>query len=94
MNETSKNELTKAGVVSRVCHDPPIRVMKNMNTLLATSILYLLFGIIFTVFAIQQVRLNGWGIFVFLLISLATIDTGAGLRYLMAYYRGKKSQEK
>ena len=94
MNETSKNELTKAGVVSRVCHDPPIRVMKNMNTLLTTSILYLLFGIIFTVFAIQQVRLNGGGIFVCLLISLATIDTGAGLRYLMAYYRGKKSHEK
>lgn len=65
-----------------------------MNPLLTTSILYLVFGVIFTMFAIHQVRLNGWGIFVFLLISLATIDTGAGLRYLITYVRSKNSPGK
>lgn len=76
-------------------HNAPLNQVKKMfHPLLTTSILYLLFGFIFTVFAIQQVRLNGWGIFVYLLIGLATIDTGAGLRYLIAYVRRKKTPQK
>ncbi len=65
-----------------------------MKALLTTSILYIVFGIIFTLFAIHQVRINGWGIFVYLLIILATIDTGSGLRYLFLYFRNKKAPQK
>ncbi|MGO4890519.1 YdiK family protein [Anaerobacillus sp. MEB173] len=46
------------------------------------GILYLLIGSLFTYLAIQNVRVNGWDIWTFLLIGLATIDFVIASRFL------------
>ncbi|MET3700125.1 uncharacterized protein DUF4305 [Bacillus oleivorans] len=63
-----------------------------MRSPLFTGILYLALGIIFTIFAIQSVRDSGWGFFTYLLILLATMDFGSGLRFVMIHYQLKKKR--
>jgi hypothetical protein len=58
---------------------------------LFSGIFYCLLGGLFTYFAIQQVQSSGWGLFSFLVIFLATLDLGAGIK-IIAYYVLIKNQ--
>ncbi|WP_062352601.1 DUF4305 domain-containing protein [Bacillus kwashiorkori] len=65
-----------------------------MKSPLSTAIIYIVFGIIFVSFAIHQVTNSGWGIFAYLLILLATIDLGSGIRILFWHYKMKNREKK
>jgi hypothetical protein len=54
---------------------------------LVSGILYIAFGIAFTFFAVQQVKMNGFGLMAYLLIILATLDFGAGIRLVVIYFK-------
>ncbi|MCU9615322.1 YdiK family protein [Caldibacillus lycopersici] len=63
-----------------------------MRSPLSLAIIYMILGIVFTYFAIQQVQMNGWGFFAFVLIFLATLDFGSGIRmlFLTLFQKRKK----
>jgi Domain of unknown function (DUF4305) len=61
---------------------------------LFSGIVYLLLGILFTFFAIENVRAEGWGFFSYLLVILATFDLGAGIRIIIFYFKIKNTQKK
>jgi hypothetical protein len=61
---------------------------------LGSGILYLLLGVLFTYFAIQNVQEDGWGFFSYLLVILATFDLGAGLKMIAMHVKIKKSRTK
>jgi len=65
-----------------------------MRSPLSSGMIYIILGIVFTFFAIQQVQLNEWNFFVYLLLILATLDFGAGFRLLAIHFRLKKEQRK
>ncbi|GAA0322880.1 hypothetical protein GCM10008967_11750 [Bacillus carboniphilus] len=65
-----------------------------MRRPLSNGILYLVLGVIFTFFAIQNVQQSGWGFFTYLLIILATLDFGSGLRFIMIHFQLKQHQKK
>lgn len=56
---------------------------------LFTGIVYISFGALFTAWAIQLVNSDGWGVFVYLLLIIATFDIGAGIRIITFYIRMK-----
>ncbi|WP_066372462.1 YdiK family protein [Neobacillus fumarioli] len=58
---------------------------------LLSGFIYLLLGGLFTYFAVNTVQTNGWGFFSFLLIILATVDIGSGIKMFAFYmkYRDK-----
>ncbi|MED1202688.1 YdiK family protein [Heyndrickxia acidicola] len=60
---------------------------------LFSGVFYCLLGILFTYFATQQVQSSGWGLFPFLIIFLATLDLGAGIK-IIAYYILIRNQRK
>jgi uncharacterized membrane protein len=62
------------------------------QTPLVSGILYLLLGTLFTYFAIQNVRQDGWGFFPYILVILATFDFGNGLKMIAIHYKIKKSR--
>lgn len=64
-----------------------------MKSPVSAGFIYILLGVIFTFFAIQQVTLHGWGIFVYLLIFIATLDFGTGVKIFYIHYRQKKKKE-
>lgn len=64
-----------------------------MRSPLFSGTLYIVLGFVFTFFAVQQVDKNGFGFMVYLLIILATLDFGAGLRLIMLHFRLKKDQK-
>jgi hypothetical protein len=49
-----------------------------------SGLIYLLLGILFIYFAIQNVQVSGWGIFTILLVILATFDCGSGLKMILS----------
>lgn len=51
---------------------------------LFSGFIYLLLGIVFTYFAIQDVQESGWSIFPILLVILATFDCGSGIKMIGA----------
>ncbi|MBS4202330.1 YdiK family protein [Bacillus sp. FJAT-49732] len=59
-----------------------------------SGVVYLVLGCIFTFFAIQQVTMNDWNFFVYLLLILATFDFGAGFRLIGLHFRIKKQKNK
>ncbi len=63
-----------------------------MRSPLFSGVVYIILGIVFTFFAIQQVILDDWNFFVYLLILLATLDFGAGFRLVSIHFRLKKEQ--
>jgi hypothetical protein len=64
------------------------------RTPLVSGMLYLLLGILFTYFAIQNVQEEGWGFFSYILVILATFDLGAGLKMLAIHVKIKTSTTK
>ncbi|ALC92545.1 hypothetical protein AM500_24360 [Bacillus sp. FJAT-18017] len=61
-------------------------------TPLFSAFIYILLGVLFTYFAIENVKQEGWGFFSWLLVILATFDLGAGIRIIMLYYKIKRAQ--
>ncbi|MFB3170770.1 YdiK family protein [Neobacillus sp. 179-C4.2 HS] len=61
---------------------------------LFSGIIYIILGCLFTYFAIEDVTLNGWGFFSYLLVILATFDFGSGLRMIFFYNRYKDKIKK
>ncbi|MDZ5474439.1 YdiK family protein [Bacillus sp. 31A1R] len=62
---------------------------------LFSGIIYIVLGVLFTVFAIQDVTRNGeWGFFTYLLVILATFDFGSGIRMIMFHFKIKNIQKK
>ncbi|PLR98658.1 YdiK family protein [Bacillus sp. T33-2] len=61
---------------------------------LFSGIVYILIGILFTYFAVQNVNEDGWDFFSYLLVILATFDLGAGIRMIMFYFKLKNLQKK
>jgi uncharacterized membrane protein HdeD (DUF308 family) len=65
------------------------------QTPLFSGIVYLLLGIVFTFFAIQNINEDGeWGFFTILLIILATFDLGSGIRMILIHFHLKKQKNK
>jgi len=61
---------------------------------LFSGLIYIVLGCLFTYFAIEDVTLNGWGFFSYLLVILATFDFGSGLRMIFFYNRYKDKIKK
>lgn len=72
--------------------------MEDFNlrqTPLFSGIVYLLLGVLFTFFAIQNINEDeGWGFFTILLIILATFDLGSGIRMILIHFHLKKQKNK
>ncbi|MBS4210437.1 YdiK family protein [Bacillus sp. FJAT-50079] len=60
-----------------------------MRSPLASGILYIFLGIVFTYLAIQQVIVKDWNFIAYLLIIIATFDLGAGFRLLFLHFKRK-----
>lgn len=61
---------------------------------LFSGIVYLFLGILFTIFAIQDVQASGWGFFVYLLVILAAFDFGSGLKMIAFHFVSKNKDKK
>lgn len=61
---------------------------------LVSGIVYIVLGAIFTALAINYVSKDGWNLFSFLIVFLATIDVGSGIRLIMLHIRLKRMQKK
>ncbi|WML50175.1 YdiK family protein [Neobacillus sp. PS3-34] len=61
---------------------------------LFSGIVYILLGALFTYFAIQDVSDDGWGVFTYLLVLLATFDVASGLKMIGFYIRFKSQIKK
>ncbi|WNS75952.1 YdiK family protein [Bacillus sp. DTU_2020_1000418_1_SI_GHA_SEK_038] len=58
------------------------------RTPLLSGIIYIILGILFTYIAIQNIQRNeGWGIFTYFLIIIATFDLGTGLRMVAIHFK-------
>ncbi|WAA12576.1 YdiK family protein [Fervidibacillus halotolerans] len=64
-----------------------------MKSPISVGIIYILLGIIFTFFAIQQVLIYDWGFFAYLLIIFAGIDIGTGIKIFYMDFLQKKKKE-
>lgn len=53
---------------------------------LFSGIIYLMLGVLFTYFAVQNVQESGWGIFSILLVILATFDFGSGVKMILVSF--------
>ncbi|MEQ2527929.1 DUF4305 domain-containing protein [Robertmurraya yapensis] len=64
------------------------------QTPLFSGILYIVLGLFFTYFAVQDLQKNGeWGIFTYLLVILATFDFGNGIRMILFHFKIKTIQK-
>ncbi|WP_449622994.1 YdiK family protein [Robertmurraya sp. Marseille-Q9965] len=64
------------------------------QTPLFSGILYIILGLFFTYFAVQDLQQNGeWGIFTYLLVILATFDFGNGIRMILFHFKIKTLQK-
>ncbi|UII56234.1 YdiK family protein [Cytobacillus spongiae] len=62
---------------------------------LFSGIVYVCLGLIFTLFAVQNVRESGeYGFITYLFIMLATFDLGSGIRMIMFHFKLKKVENK
>ncbi|MEH6943195.1 YdiK family protein [Bacillus sp. JJ722] len=61
---------------------------------LTSGIIYIALGAIFTALAINYVSKDGWNLFSFLIVFIATIDVGSGIRLIMLHIRLKRMQKK
>ncbi|MCU9595600.1 YdiK family protein [Caldibacillus thermolactis] len=60
--------------------------------LLTQAIIYLIFGILFTFFAIRHVSLYGWGFFAYLLVFFATLDIGSSIKIFYSYWNSQRNK--
>jgi uncharacterized membrane protein HdeD (DUF308 family) len=61
---------------------------------LFSGVLYIILGLLFTYFAVQDVQQNGeWGFFTYLLVLLATFDLGSGIRMVLFHFKLKSIQK-
>ncbi|KKK36251.1 hypothetical protein WQ57_20350 [Mesobacillus campisalis] len=61
---------------------------------LFSGIVYLILGLLFTYFAVQNVNDQGWGFFSYLLVVIATFDLGSGIRMILFHFKLKTIQKK
>ena len=61
---------------------------------LSLGIIYTSLGILFTAIAVQNVSSSGWGIFSYILVLLATLDFGSGIRMILLHFKVKSMQKK
>lgn len=61
---------------------------------LFSGIIYIVLGLLFTYFAVQNVNEDGWGFFSYLLVLLATFDLGSGIRMVLFHFKLKNIQKK
>ncbi|AMM91436.1 YdiK family protein [Peribacillus simplex] len=66
--------------------------MKRQSPLFM-GIIYAGLGALFTAIAIQTVSSSGWGIFAYILVLIATLDFGSGLRMIMLHFKIKAAQK-
>ncbi|MGG3451758.1 YdiK family protein [Domibacillus aminovorans] len=59
---------------------------------LAAGIFYNILGGFFVFLAVQDVNVNGFRFFNYVLILLATFDIGTGLRLMLIHFKVKNSQ--
>lgn len=59
---------------------------------LGAGIIYMVLGGLFAFFAIQNVNQDGWGLFSYLLVILATFDFGSGLKMIGFHFMAKKRE--
>ncbi|MFS0638819.1 YdiK family protein [Mesobacillus foraminis] len=64
------------------------------QTPLFSGIIYIVLGLLFTYFAVQNVNEDGWGFFSYLLVLLATFDLGSGIRMVLFHFKLKDFQKK
>jgi len=65
------------------------------QTPLISGIIYVVFGIIFIIFAIQNVTTDGeWGLFSMLLVIFATFDFGSGFKIIRTHFKHKNQKNK
>jgi hypothetical protein len=65
------------------------------QTPLFSGIIYIILGIIFIIFAIQNVNSDGeWGLFSILLVILATFDFGSGFKMVRMHFKMKNQKNK
>ncbi|MDQ0221372.1 DUF4305 domain-containing protein [Peribacillus cavernae] len=55
---------------------------------------YMALGVLFTVFAVQEVSSSGWGFLSYVFVLLATLDFGSGIRMVMLHLKIKSSENK
>lgn len=68
--------------------------MKRRQSPLFIGIIYAGLGALFTAIAIQSVSSSGWGIFAYILVLIATLDFGSGLRMIMMHFKIKSANNK
>ncbi|MFD6439643.1 YdiK family protein [Peribacillus sp. NPDC060186] len=68
--------------------------MKRRQSPLFIGIIYAGLGALFTAIAIQTVSSSGWGIFAYILVLIATLDFGSGLRMIMMHFKIKSANNK
>lgn len=61
---------------------------------LSLGIIYTSLGILFTAIAVQNVTSSGWGIFAYILVIIATLDFGSGIRMILLHFKVKSMQKK
>ncbi|WP_099222416.1 YdiK family protein [Listeria costaricensis] len=67
--------------------------MKKKNSALLQGLLYIILGIVFVYFAVIQVDENGWGVFAYVIIAMATIDFVTGFRFIFVGLREKMNKK-
>ncbi|MGE7604693.1 YdiK family protein [Peribacillus sp. NPDC097675] len=67
--------------------------MKRQSPLFI-GIVYAGLGILFITIAIQTVNSSGWGFFAYILVLIATLDLGSGLRMILIHFKIKSIQKK
>lgn len=67
--------------------------MKRQSPL-SLGITYASLGILFTAIAVQNVTSSGWGIFAYILILIATLDFGSGIRMILLHFKIKSMENK
>ncbi|WP_071461349.1 YdiK family protein [Bacillus massilinigeriensis] len=60
---------------------------------LVSGIFYILFGVLFTYFAIVNVEESGWGFWTYTIVLVATFDFGSGIRMLLLHFKLKQQQK-
>jgi Domain of unknown function (DUF4305) len=61
---------------------------------LTVGIIYAALGILFTAIAVQTVTSSGWGIYAYVLILIATMDFGSGIRMILLHFKVKSMKKK
>lgn len=67
--------------------------MKRQSPL-TLGIIYASLGILFTAIAVQNVTSSGWGLFSYVLVIIATMDFGSGIRMILLHFKVKSAKNK